>query len=153
MRAEPTGVFTLALLLTAAAAAAAAPGCAGSSAADDERVRADVQLLVLHDGDRPDEAVARVARHGRRALPAVESALHTAPPRGRKNLVLALRRIGDADAVPLLRHLALHDGAPDVRQEAEWTLRTWARETGPRADRARQALRELSERRAQEAAG
>ena len=79
--------------------------------------------------------------------------MHTAEVPGRKNLVLALRKIGDADAVPLLRHIALFDPAPDVRVEAEWTLKTWAVAKDARGEKARAALRELDERRAREEAG
>jgi hypothetical protein len=125
-------------------------GCAR----DDDAIRADVQLLALLDGEAGQSAAAeRLVRHGRRALPSVEAALHTAEPPGRKNMILVLRRIGDPDAVPLLRHVALFDAALDVRREAEWTLKSWAAGQDGRAERARAALRELDERRAREEAG
>jgi HEAT repeat protein len=132
-------------------AAVAAVGCED----DDEAIRGEVQSLVLAAGTgTPATAAAeRLARHGRRALPAVEAALHTAEPAGRKNLILALRKIGDGDAAPLLRHVALFDPAPDVRREAEWTLRSWAAGRDARGERARAALRELDERREREEAG
>jgi hypothetical protein len=79
----------------------------------------------------------------------------TASPAGRKNLILALRRIGDVEAVPLLRQVALYDVAADVRREAGWTLRQWA--AGPageeRADKARAAVRALDEASGSEESG
>ncbi len=128
---------------------ALAPGCDDA----DEAIRGEVQGLTLLEGSSVTPAAERLARHGRRALPPVEAALHTAEPAGRKNLILAIRKIGDGDAAPLLRHLALYDPAPDVRREAEWTLRSWAAEKGERGDRARAAMREVDERRAREETG
>jgi hypothetical protein len=125
-----------------------------SSSADDE-IRAQVTLLVSQEGAAARAAADALARHGRRAIPTVESALHTAAPPARKNLILALRKIGDVEAVPLLGHVALYDAAPDVRREAEWTLRDWAAGPpgDPRAERARAALRALDEGRKREEAG
>jgi hypothetical protein len=125
-------------------------GCVG----EDDTVRADVQRLALvgaEGGAGP--AAERVARHGRRALPSIEAALHTAEAAGRKNLIAALRKIGEAESVPLLRHVALFDAAADVRREAEWTLRSWATGDGARAVKAREALRVIEERRAREETG
>jgi hypothetical protein len=121
---------------------------------DDDAIRADVQLIALTPAEgSTTQAVDRLVARGRRALPPVEAALHTADVSGRKNLVLVLRKIGDPDAVPLLRHIALFDPAPDVSREAEWTLKTWAAGRDARGDRSRAALRELDERRQREEAG
>lgn len=120
---------------------------------EDDGIRREVQSFVLLQGSSATAAAERLCRHGRRAIPSLEAALHTAEPPGRKNLILALRKLGDADAVPLLRHVALFDAAPDVRREAEWTLKTWAAGQDPRGERARTALRELDERREREEAG
>jgi hypothetical protein len=92
-------------------------------------------------------------------------------------LILALRKIGDAEAVPRLGHMAEFEPNADVRREAEWTLRGWAAEDGKggangasgasgasgvsgggkpspeRAARARQALRRLEEAHGVEDAG
>ncbi len=125
-------------------------GCVGG---DDDAIRADVQMVAMATGAPPPGALDRLAERGRRALPSIEAALHTAEPPGRKNLVLALRRIGDGEAVPLLRHVALTDEDASVRREAEWTLKGWAAEKDARGERARGALRELDERRQREEAG
>lgn len=119
---------------------------------EDETMRADVQLVASLPEPSP-RAIERLVLRGRGAIPLVEAALHTAEPPGRKNLLLLLRRIGDPAAVPLLRHYALYDPEPEVRSEAEWTLRGWAKETDERARRAREALRLLEEWKAREAAG
>jgi hypothetical protein len=116
-------------------------------------VRAQVTLLLNQEGAEAKAAGDRLARIGRRAIPTIEAAMHTAKPAGRKNLILALREIGDAEAVPLLRHLALFDAAPDVRREAEWTLRKWAQGADARADKARAAVRAIEEIREREEAG
>jgi hypothetical protein len=75
--------------------------------------------------------------------------MHTAAPSGRLHLVAALDRIGDDEAVPVLRHVAVFDVTPDVRDAAEAVLRRWAGEAaGPRAPRARAALEEVARKRA-----
>jgi HEAT repeat protein len=127
---------------------------AGCTDAEDD-IRAHVTLAVHHEGKEALAAIEHVSRHGRRAIPTVEAALHTAPPAGRKNLILALRKIADPECVPLLRQVALHDPAPDVRREAEWTLRQWAAGASgaPLTEAARSAVRALDEAKGSEEAG
>ena len=122
---------------------------------DDDAVRAEVQRLVLAEGDDALAQAERLSRHGRRALTSIEAVLHTADEPGRKNLVVAMRRLGDEEAVPLLMHVAVYDAGASVRREAEWTLRSWAQDPagGARADKARQAIRRLEELKQREAAG
>lgn len=120
---------------------------------DDDGGRADAQAVAVHEGDAVAIATQRLVRRGRSSLPSIEAALHTARPAGRKNLIVALRKIGDAEAVPLLRHVALYDDEESVRVEAEWTLQGWAAEQNGRGERARRAIREIEERRGREAAG
>lgn len=131
--------------------------CLALVACDDAEgdIRANVRILSERQGVLATAAADHLAGYGRRAIPTIEAALHTATPIGRKNLVLGLRRIGDADAVPLLRHLAVYDPSPDVAREAEWTLKTWAADAKApdRAARARKAVREAEEARRAEAAG
>jgi hypothetical protein len=121
----------------------------------DDDVHANVTLLCNHEGTLAQAAADHLQRYGKRAIPTIEAAMHTASVPGRKNLILALRRIGDVDAVPLLGHIAITDGSPDVRREAEWTLKQWAADTKAtdRADRARAALRANEEQRGAEEAG
>jgi hypothetical protein len=124
-----------------------------SSASDDDRIRVEVQQLTLARGEAASQGADRLAKAGRRAIPAIEAALHTADAPGRKNLILALRRIGDVEAVPLLQHIATWDAESDVRREATWTLKGWATGDGERAVKAREALRKLDESHAREEAG
>ena len=96
----------------------------------DDEVRAATTLLLAQAEnpslEQTSRAADRLARLGRPAIPTIESALHTANPTGRKALIMALRKIGDPEAVPLLAHRAQHDPAPDVQREALWTLKQWA---------------------------
>jgi HEAT repeat protein len=125
-----------------------------SDAADDD-IRAHVTIAVHHEGKEAQAAADYLAKYGRRAIPTIEAAMHTASPDGRKNLILALRRIADPEAVPLLAHLAQFDPAPDVRREASWTLRKWAQGPAnqPLAEKSRAAVRALDEAKAAEESG
>jgi HEAT repeat protein len=119
----------------------------------ESEARANVTLLLNQEGSEAHAASERLAKLGARAIPTIEAAMHTASPSGRKNLILALRKIGDAEAVPLLRHIAIYDKEHDVRREAEWTLKQWAAGEGARAEKSRAALRTIAEARSSEGAG
>jgi len=121
----------------------------------DDDIRANVTLLCNHEGALATAAAEHLTRYGRRAIPTIESAMHTASPTGKKNLILALRKIGDVEAVPLLGHMAQFEPNADVRREAEWTLKSWAADGAAkeRAERAKAALRTLEEARGTEEAG
>src|SRR5262249_52486561 len=127
-------------------------GCTDSSEDD---IRAHVTLAVHQEGKEAQAAAEYLVRFGKRAIPTIEAAMHTAAPDGRKTLIYALRKIGDPEAVPLLRQLALYDPAPDVRREAEWTLRGWAagKAGDPLADKSREAVRAIEETKHSEEAG
>ena len=81
---------------------------AACSDADDD-IRANVTILCNHEGALATAAAEHLSRYGRRAIPTIEAAMHTANGPGRKNLIMALRKIGDAEAVPLLGHIAVYD--------------------------------------------
>jgi len=136
--------FVLAVLLLA-------PAC---NDADDD-IRANVTLLCNHEGALATAAAEHLTRYGRKAIPTIESAMHTASPTGKKSLILALRKIGDVEAVPLLGHMAQFEPNADVRREAEWTLRGWAADAAAkeRAERAKAALRVMEEARGTQEAG
>jgi HEAT repeat protein len=129
-------------------------GVACTDSTEDD-IRAHVTLAVHQEGKEALNAVDHLVHYGRRALPTIEAALHTAPPDGRKTLILALRKIGDAESVPLLRQLALYDPAPDVRREAEWTLKGWAagKPGDPLTEKSREAIRAIDEIKHAEEAG
>ena len=82
-------------------------------------------------------ATERLAAYRRAAIPQIETAMHTAAPPGRLHLVAALERIGDEEAVPVLRHVALYDVRPEVREAADAVLARWA--AGPSGNRATRA--------------
>jgi hypothetical protein len=134
--------------------AAALLGTACTRVEQREReIRDEVVIVATRDGVLAERSMAELVRYGRAALPSIEAALPTASSTGRLNLVWALRRLGDAEGVPLLRHVALHDAEEAVRVEAETTLKQWALGVGARAEQARAALRVIAERRGQGAAG
>jgi len=138
------------LTMRAALGILALLGCA-----DDRRER-ELALDAETVGDGAAQAGAaleRLVAAGRAAIPAIETALYGARIEGRLDLIVALRRIGDVAAVPLLWHWARWDEDERVRKEAEWTLRGWARGQDARATRAREAVRKLEESRADENAG
>ena len=120
---------------------------------DPDALRGDVKIVTAHEGEVMQAAVRRLERHGRAALPPIEAALHTADEAGRKNLIYALRQIGEAEAIPLLGHIALHDTSEGVRREALWTLEKWAAGSDERATRARAAVREIQEQQGREETG
>jgi HEAT repeat protein len=114
--------------------------------ADERKIHDDVDILTSQEGQLAEDAANRLAKnYGVRAIPSIETAMHTANPPGRLNCIMALRRIGHPDAIPLLRHRAIYDEEEGVRKEAEITLRQWAGGTDDRANKARTALRAIEE--------
>jgi len=89
--------------------------------ADPPALRTLVTVISTQDGQAATEATQRLCEYGRRSLVVVEAALHTATPPGRKRLLRAIRQLGDADAIPLVSHLAQYDEDEGVRAEAERT--------------------------------
>lgn len=80
------------------------------------------------------------------ALPYLEAALHSANPLGRRNMVIALRRLGLAESAPLLGHIAAFDSDESTRHEAWQTLSLWAAvRKGERAGAASAAMRKVDE--------
>jgi hypothetical protein len=124
----------------------------GGAACDDVSHRDigdEINILVRRDDQLVPPATERLAGYKRRALPQIETALHTAAPAGRLHLVAALDRIGDEEAAPILRHVAVYDITPEVRQAAEGVLARWASAAaGGRGARARATLAEIARRRA-----
>jgi hypothetical protein len=127
------------------AAALLAAACTGELR---ERALEEDAAAVGAASAQGEAAAARLVAAGRDAIPPIEAAMHGARIEGRLDLIVALRRIGDAEAIPLLLHRARLDADERVRKEAEFTLRGWAGEKGDRAERARRALRALEESRA-----
>ena len=97
----------------------------------------EINILVRRDDELVPPATERLAKYQRLAIPQIETALHTSAPTGRLHLIAALDRIGDDEAVPVLRHVALFDVGADVRAAAGDVLARWT--SGPPAERARRA--------------
>ena len=75
----------------------------GCSFSEDPQREIDKHTLVVaeKEGAEATQSMERLITHGRRAIPTIELALQQARPTGKRNLVLVLRRIGDAEAIPL----------------------------------------------------
>jgi len=110
----------------------------------------EINILVRRDDDLVPPATLRLARYRRAAIPQIETALHTSAPPGRLHLITVLDKIGDSEAVPILRHVALFDITAEVRDAAEKLLSRWAAapDDKARANRARAALADIARRRA-----
>lgn len=109
----------------------------------------EINILVRRDDALVPPATERLAVYQRKAVPQIETAIHTAAPSGRLHLVAALDRIGDVEAVPILRHVAVFDTSAEVRAAAEGILRRWASGSpATRASRASAALAEIARKRA-----
>jgi hypothetical protein len=111
-------------------------------------IGAQINALTKPNGGSSSDAIAQLARIGRRALPQIETALHTASPRGKGNLVRALEAIGDPEAAPILQHFAVYDANTEVRSACEEVLGRWAAGNDRRAAPSKQALVRVSEKRA-----
>jgi hypothetical protein len=118
-------------------------------------IQDEVNILTRRNDALVPAATGRLARHGRLAIPQIETALHTAAPTGRMHLIEALERVGDAECVPVLRHFAVYDVRTEVRDAAGAVLARWSSlgENGApplrvRAERARLAEREIARKRA-----
>jgi hypothetical protein len=107
-----------------------------------------INSLTKPGGSPVPDAIAQLVRIGRRAVPQIETALHTASPHGKSNLIMALDAIGDPEAAAIVQHFAVYDASAEVRVTCEDLLRRWAATNDGRAGPARQALARVSEKRA-----
>jgi len=111
-------------------------------------IGAQINALTKPGGGSVDDAISQLARMGRRTLPQIETALHTASPRGKSNLIRALDAIGDPEAAAIVQHFAVYDASAEVRAACEELLQRWAAASDRRAGPARQALARVGEKRA-----
>jgi hypothetical protein len=111
-------------------------------------IGAQINVLTKPGGGSVDDAIAQLARMGRRTLPQIETALHTASPRGKGNLIRALDAVGDPEAAAIVQHFAVYDASAEVRTACEDLLQRWAAASDRRAGLARQALARVGEKRA-----
>jgi len=138
------------LILLGAAAGAVAAGAAGCDDHAHTDIGDEINILTRRNDALVPPATERLAAYGRKAVPQIETAMHTAAPTGRMHLLAALDAIGDDESVPVLRHVAVYDVRPEVRDGAEALLTRWASAAGasPRATRAREALAAIARKRA-----
>ncbi|HJX64364.1 MAG TPA: hypothetical protein VJ860_10495 [Polyangia bacterium] len=125
--------------------------CWSATGCEDRSYReigAQINALTKPGGSPVEDAIAQLARMGRRTLPQIETALHTASPRGKSNLIRALDAIGDPEAAAIVQHFAVYDASADVRVACEELLQRWAAASDGRAGPARQALARVAEKRA-----
>jgi hypothetical protein len=122
-----------------------AAGCDDSFHRD---IQDEINILTRRNDALVPPATERLAKYGRVAIPQIETALHTAAPTGRMHLIDAFARIGDEEAIPVLRHFAIYDVKPQLRRACEDLLATWAAETNHRAERAKGAQAEIARKRA-----
>jgi hypothetical protein len=109
----------------------------------------EINILTRRNDALVPPATERLAAYGRKAVPQIETALHTAAPFGRMHLITALDKIGDDESVSVLRHVAVYDVTPEVRDAAESLLTRWSSASAKLlADRARAALTEIARKRA-----
>jgi hypothetical protein len=128
----------------ALAVALATGACEDTSYRD---IGAEISLLTKRDDAFVPPAIKRLAAYGKRAIPQIETALHTASVSGKRHLFAALSETGDPESVPVLRHFALYDSIPELRALCEAKLQVWASERGARGDAARSAVAWLTDRR------
>jgi len=117
--------------------------CLAGAACEDRihrEIAAEIHLLL-----EPKTAIltgtqSRLTAFGIKAIPQIEVALHTASVRGRQDLIAALVEIGDAEAIPILRHFAVYDENAAVRDACRQALSDWKAGSGQRAEAASKAL-------------
>jgi hypothetical protein len=129
--------FLLAIFLTA-------------SACDDRSYReigASIDVLTKRSDELPGPAIARLRQIGRRAVPQIETAMHTASPRGKVNLVSALAAIAEPESTAILQHFAVYDKTPEVRSACEDLLSQWAAAGDRKSQPAKQAIARVQEKR------
>jgi hypothetical protein len=121
-----------------------------ASACDDKSYReigANIDVLSKESDYLPGPAIDRLAKIGRRAVPQIETAMHTASARGKVNLVSALAAIGEPESTAILQHFAVYDKSPEVRTACENLLAQWASTADVRGSAAKQAFARVQEKR------
>ncbi|MFO0573336.1 MAG: HEAT repeat domain-containing protein [Polyangia bacterium] len=108
-------------------------------------LRSPVQLYTQGHGEVQERAFLQLARHGRRALPPLEAALHVSDAAGRRSVVRALQRLEFPETAALLGHLAAFDSDESVRAAAYRVLREWAAVASPLQAPAAAAVRKADE--------
>jgi hypothetical protein len=110
-------------------------------------IGAAIDVLAKRSEELPGPAIARLRQIGRRAVPQIETAMHTASPRGKVNLVSALAAIGEPESAAILQHFAVYDKSPEVRSACEDLLAQWAAKSDSLGTSAKQAIARVQEKR------
>ena len=132
------------VILLGLAAALAAGGC------DDRSYReigAAINVLVKKSQGLPGPAIERLRKIGRRAVPQIETAMHTAGAHGKVNLVAALDAIAEPESAAVLQHFAVYDRDLEVRRACEEVLAKWVAASDSRTAPAKLALARIEEKR------
>jgi hypothetical protein len=119
-------------------------------ACDDKSYReigSAINVLTKKSEELPDSAIARLKKIGRRAIPQIETAMHTASSRGKVNLISALEAIGEPESAAILQHFAVYDKHREVRSACEDLLGKWSTAGGPLGSAAKLALSRVQEKR------
>lgn len=132
------------LILLCLAALLALPGCDDKSYRD---IGAAINVLTKKKEDLPGPAIGRLGKIGRRAVPQIETAMHTASQRGKVNLVSALEAIGEPESVAILQHFAAYDTSPEVRAACDELLSKWSKRGDGLAKPAQQAIARVQAKR------
>lgn len=86
----------------------------------------EINILTRRQDALVPPAIDRLVKIGAKAVPQMETAMHTAALPGRLALLTAFERIGSPASTAVLRHVALYDVKPEVRQRSEEILTAWA---------------------------
>ena len=119
-------------------------GCEDMSFRD---IGADINVIARRDDALVARSTKSLGRFGSKAIPQIETALHSATLRGRLNLVAALDHIGSEDAIPILRHHAVYDTRPELRKACEAVLQGWSVKQNDRGGASRLALLHINDKR------
>lgn len=106
-----------------------------------------VQAVASAEGAAVERTLVALVAQGSATLPFIEAGLHRRAANERFNLIVALRRLGLVESVPLLGQVASFDRDLRVAREAWETLSVWSSSATPRGQAARQALRKVDEQR------
>ncbi len=137
-------ITTFLVAIVTCASALAGSGC------DDRSYReigAAINVLTKPSEELPGPAIARLRQIGRRAVPQIETAMHTASARGKANLISVLGAIAEPESAAILQHFAVYDANPEIRAACEDVLAQWAASNGRASQPARQALARVQEKR------
>lgn len=106
-----------------------------------------VQAVASAEGAALERTLDALLSQGAATLPYIEAGLHRSAASERFNLVVALRRLGLTESVPLLAQVASFDRDLRVAREAWETLSVWSAAQTPRGHAALHALRKVDEQR------